>query len=294
MGAIRPARPDDIPVIRGFTEGTFSWGDYVGDAVEEWLSDDRGTVPVAVDETDSPIALVRVTMLSPIEAWIQAARVHPGHRRKGLGSDLNDWSIEWAVDRGARVVRLLTERESVAPQRQVEHLGYRPVSDWVAAMRRVGSPQPDPHTNGGVRVPGDERLDIAPKAEGQPAWSVWSTSELIRCAHRLAPVEGWMWRALTFDDVTDGLGLSLWQCASGWIIGGLEDDEFVVRWLVTTEEDADRLVRAIVDLASEHAEHLTVFAPALPWVTEALVRGGMELHPQIAWEKEPGAPPDNV
>lgn len=48
----------------------------------------------------------------------------------------------------------------------------------------MSSPEPDPTTNGGIRVPGDERLDIAPRAEAQPVWSMWSTSDLIRSAHR--------------------------------------------------------------------------------------------------------------
>lgn len=289
MVTIRPGRIDDIPAIREFTTDTFSWGDYVGDTLEAWMSDDRGIIPVATDGADTPVAVVRVVMLSPREAWIQAARVRPERRRSGLGSALNDWCVEWAAAQGAQVVRLMTERDNAAPQNQVKRLGYRNVGEWLAGMREVTNPEPDPSTNGGIRVSGDERLDIAPRAEAQPAWSMWSTSDLIRSAHRLAPVEGWMMRSLTFDDVTEGLGLDLWQCASGWIIGGVEDDgDFVVRWLVTSEEDADRLMRAVVDLADEHTDNLTVFAPAIPWLRNALTRAGLDLHPQLIWQKEIG------
>ncbi|MPZ51620.1 MAG: GNAT family N-acetyltransferase [Acidimicrobiia bacterium] len=284
--AIRPAQQSDIPAIREFTTDTFSWGDYVGESIEDWLADERGVIPVLVED-NTPVAMVRAVLLSESETWIQAARVHPNHRRRGLGSALNDWAVAWAGSQGAHVVRLMTEKDNIAPQRQVERLGYRLIGEWVGARRTVSRTELDPQTNGGVRVPGDERLDIAPRAEAQPAWSMWSTSVLIRGAHRLAPVEGWMLRSLTLDDVNDGMGLGLWQCASGWIIGGVEDeDTFVVRWLVTTEDDADRIMRAIVDLAAEHAEHLLIFAPALPWITEALTRSGLELHPQLIWQKQ--------
>src|SRR5690606_7990615 len=45
--SIRLAEARDAEVIAGFTQNTFSWGDYVADACLDWLADEDAAVPVA-------------------------------------------------------------------------------------------------------------------------------------------------------------------------------------------------------------------------------------------------------
>ena len=158
---VRPAQASDIDAVRAFTTGTFEWGDYVPDRFEGWLGREDSTVLVATDEDDSPIGLARVLMVSDREAWIHAARVHPDHRRRGIGSTLNEALCDWAGSHGAMVARLMTEDWNEAAQGQVEQSGYRRVSTWSWPMRDLGRGAEDAAARGDAHRPGHQR-----RAEG--------------------------------------------------------------------------------------------------------------------------------
>lgn len=281
---IRPGRPDDREAIAAFTQDTFDWGDYVADAFPHWLEDPDGLVMVAVDADDRPIGLGRVVLLSPREAWLHAARVHPDHRRSGVGAALNRHGCDWARRRGAMVARLLIEDWNEPARRQVTKLGYRKTAPWVWADRSVGSGEVDPATNGGRRVPSEERLTPAPSAEVEPAWISWSTSQLAAVGRQLYAL-GWYFRRMTTDDVAAAARRrSLWQCPSGWVIADLEDEELNVTWVVTSDLDVERLLRAVVDRAEQTpAETVRVFAPRTEWMAPALERTGFEVFPHTIW-----------
>ena len=134
---LRPARLEDVPGIVEWTTDTFDWGDYVPERISTWISDPNSQVLVAVGEADTPLAVAHVVMLSPTEGWLEAARVHPDHRRSGLGSALNHAGVDWARSLGARVVRLATEADNAAARSQVEALGYRQTSSWVYSWIEV-------------------------------------------------------------------------------------------------------------------------------------------------------------
>ena len=134
---IRSGRVEDIPLVRSFTEDTFSWGDYVGREFPAWLNQADQLAIVAADDQDAPVAVARVGLLSSVEAWLSGARVHPDHRRQGIGSVMNDFGVEWARERGAKVIRLATEEDNSPARNQVEKLGYRSVTRFVLAVRAV-------------------------------------------------------------------------------------------------------------------------------------------------------------
>jgi GNAT superfamily N-acetyltransferase len=276
---IRAARPDDLPQIASFTADTFEWGDYVADAFDEWLDDDRGHVMVA--EVDGRvIGLGRVVLLSDREAWLHAARVHPDHRRSGIGAALNDHGCDWARARGAVVARLMTEDWNEPAIRQVTKLGYRRTASWAWAERRTDDGEVDPRTNGGRRVPGEERLTPGGSAEAEPAWIAWSTGELAVTGRQLYPI-GWHFRTMTIDDVTAAARRrALWQCPSGWVVADVEDDGWHLSWVVTNDLDADRLLRAVLDRAQATSlSWIRVMVPRVAWMEDALRQAGFELHP---------------
>lgn len=280
---IRPARPGDLAALAEFTRDTFAWGDYVPDSFLGWLEEDNGRVMVATGEDDVPIALARVVMLSPREAWLHAARVHPGHRRSGLGMLLNRAGCTWARERGAVVVRLMVEDWNEPARRQVAKLGYRPVSRWVSASREVVA-ELVPRRNGGRRAPGEERLVPARSAEAEPAWIAWSTGELAVAGRQLFP-DGWQFRRMVPADLTEAArSAAMWQCPSGWAIAELDEGELWVPFLAVNDLDAPRLVGAVVDLAEAlHADHIRVMAPRVEWLTRVLQRHGFSLEPSIVF-----------
>lgn len=283
---IRPARLDDKEAIVAFTTGTFEWGDYVPDSIEEWITDSTNSIVlVATDDDDRPTGLVRVVMVSHEEAWLHAARVDPATRRRGIAMAATRVANQWAAEQGALVSRLLTETWNTAAQAQVEKAGFRAVSKWFFAVRQIGSTQPDPTSNGGSRVPGPERLVPAPSAETEPAFLSWSGSELVRASRNLFPT-GWAFRTLHLTDLeTAAKERRLWQCPAGWVVGQFEDESFHVSWINTNPDDAYALARAMLDRATDlDAERLTALVPDVGFVSDAFNRIGATLHRDILWE----------
>lgn len=264
---VRPARSTDVPGIVEWTTDTFDWGDYVPERIDGWLTDPNSQVLVHTDDSDKPVAMVHVTMLSRREGWLEAARVQPGHRRSGLASTLNLRAVAWARERGAAVVRLATEAENHAARSQVESLGYRKTSSWVYAWIQI-APE--------FRFAPDLRPRPAPSSDVDAAWMFWSTSEL---AHggRSFIADGWQWRKAHPRDLLEAAASSeFYQNPAGWaIVGPTEDDVVEVRWVATTTEEAPRLLEGLLGLASDReATAMTIKVPNLPWAAEALKRAG--------------------
>jgi hypothetical protein len=79
----------------------------------------------------------------------------------------------------------------------------------------------------------------------------------------------------------------LWQCPSGWVVGGPGEDGFEVTWICTVEDDASRLARSIVDRASDlGAEAVSVKAPRVGWLVDAFESAGLDLVPAHVYERE--------
>lgn len=271
---IRPARPDDKPHIAVFTQDTFEWGDYVYDSFDTWVADDTALF-VAVADDDLPIGLARAILMSDREIWLHAARVHPDHRRKGIGATLNDALCEWGRDQGALIARLAIEDWNQAAQGQVAKNGYRKASRWIYAKRDVDASSPNPMGNGGTRVPGPERLIPAPSAEVEPAWVAWSSGTLSRAARGLFS-NTWWWRVFTEEDLLAAAkGRRLWSSPTGWVIARETKGSFVVDWLEATDDEVTRLVRAIVDKAVDlGVDEIQLSVPSTEPVRLALNRYG--------------------
>lgn len=275
-GTIRAARPADVALIVPWTTDTFSWGDYVPERIHDWLEDPDSEVLVSVDETDTPIALCHVAMLSPTEGWLEGARVHPDRRRSGVGSTLNEAGVEWARGRGARVIRLSTEASNLAARNQVKRLGYREVSRWLHAVFGV-----DPSHRTSERY----RMRPAPGSDAEAAWLFWAASDLARESRELIAL-GWRWRTARPEDVTGAAG-DLVQSAAGWAsVHQPGDDSVRVGWIATTPEDMLGLIDGLLDLAAERgASELEVKLPDLPWTSEAIIRSGSEPKPVVVHSK---------
>ncbi len=271
---------EDHGFIASWTRHTFSWGDYVEERYKDWIADPSGAVFVAADDDDRAVAVGNVKMLSPYEAWAQGARVHPDHRRRGIGTELSAELWEWAAEQGARVVRLAVEDWNEAALAQVTAMGFRKVADFRRASRAVGDASPVPEGNGGRRVPAPERLRAVPSSEADPAFLSWSGGPLAPRARGLF-AQGWQWRRLRAEDLADAArDGQLWEGRPGWALGSLRPQGFRVGWLDTTPEDAHAMARALVDLAANGgAELLDVKIPAVDWLERAFRRVGSDLLP---------------
>ncbi|MCJ7726367.1 MAG: GNAT family N-acetyltransferase [Acidimicrobiia bacterium] len=288
---IRPARPGDAEAIAAWTHDTFSWGDYVAQAVPGWMEEPDSLVAVA--EIDGEIVGVsRTILLSPTEAWAQGTRIHPDRRRTGIGMALAEHLGAWAADRGALVMRSMIEAWNEPARSQSRKLGYREVGIWLRAGRGVGENSPVPEGNGGRRVAAAEGLLPAHSSEAIAAMMSWSGGDLERAARGLLPVGVWRMRRLVPADLADAARRkALLVGRPGWAVGEVEDDAYEVSWISTAETDIGAMLRALVDrAAAAGAEEIRVMFPATAWMEQALRRRGFTIHDLRIYAKPlPGA-----
>ena len=275
---VRPALPSDREAIVEFTRDTFEWGDYVADEFDGWLARSDMIVVVAVVDDERAIALAAARMLSPTEAWFHAARVHPDLRGRGIAAQVSVSLRAWAHDQGAIVGRLLVEDWNEASIRHVEKTGRRRVASMVRCSKSVGDASPSPDGNGGRRIPSQLRTRSAHAADAQSAFASWSIGDLGRASHGLFGV-GWSFRRLTVEDlIAAARGDAFWEIGAGWALASTSpDSRFEVSWLETRQEDADDLLRSLIDLAiGSGSESITIWIPDIDWAVRAAKRLGFE------------------
>lgn len=277
MAEIRPATVDDYTSISEWTIDTFSWGDYVRHRFHGWLEEPNTEVLVCVDETDTPIALANVVQLSPNEAWMEAARVHPDHRRQGLGTSLNHAGVTWARSRGCRVMRLTTESDNAPAINQVESLGYRSVANWFYAEIDV------PPT---YRCEDQFRLRASTGSDAEAAWMAWTSSDLARDARELIAL-GWRWRKSRPEDALDAAQRGeLFHSAAGWASVVEHERWLATHMMVTTPDDIIPLLDGLRDLtASRGVPELNFKLPEVAWTREVARRVGAETVAETIWAK---------
>jgi GNAT superfamily N-acetyltransferase len=266
---VRSARAADISHISPWTRDTFDWGDYVGESLGEWLTNPDLQVLVAVDSDDIPRAVSVVQMLSGREGWLSAARVHPEARRQGLGTLLNDASVDWIGNQGGVVARLAVENTNTAATSQVMKLGYRPTSTWL-----FGKQSEAPRTV----VDNTDKPTIVGRSDVDPAWMYWSTSEIADAGRMLLP-SGWKWRRATVGDVDlAAREQRLLSNAAGWLILEVVDKTSIeIVWVAASQSDFPRLVDAALRYALEHGlTDVSFRIPETGWTGEALRREGID------------------
>lgn len=268
---VRPGRLEDVSSIVPWTTDTFSWGDYVPDRLPQWLDDPDSEFLVCVDEADVPQAVVNATMLSPLEGWLEAARVHPDHRRSGMGTALNQAGVAWARERGAQVVRLATEADNAAAVSQVVTLGYRQTSSWLYARWSSDEVQ-----RGGSA----SQLRPAAGSDVDASWVFWSTSDLAQAGHGLM-AQGWHWSKARPETIQAAARTgNLYQSPAGWVIvdkPGGSGAHVRAFWIATAKGEAPSLIEGLLDLAAERESELAAMVPNVAWASEAFTRAGASI-----------------
>ncbi len=127
---VRRARPDDEQAVLAFASRTWDGWDYIPHAWSRWLEEPDGVMLVATRPDDTPIAVVRVAIPAPGEAWLEGIRVDPDMRGMDVATDLQVAELQWAAANGARIVRYATSARNEGSHR----LGARGGFEHVASM----------------------------------------------------------------------------------------------------------------------------------------------------------------
>ncbi len=97
--------------------------DYIGDVWADWVAEGNlfvGTHP----EFSEPVALLRLRMLTPAEAWFGGLRIHPQLQGQGIGRALIAMAQQWASERGAQSIGYMTETKNQRMHYLGQQLGY--------------------------------------------------------------------------------------------------------------------------------------------------------------------------
>lgn len=120
---IRSAKEDDRDVVLEFCRETFSWGDYIADVWDKWKSSGG----LYVCERDGLVVGVYHMAFLAGESWLEGMRVHPEHRKKGLGTKMM-LHAESVIQKGT--VRLVIESENHPSINLVRSVGYQIEQEW--------------------------------------------------------------------------------------------------------------------------------------------------------------------
>ncbi|MGH2516910.1 MAG: GNAT family N-acetyltransferase [Ktedonobacterales bacterium] len=126
--AVRPARADDSEAVFDLCAHTWPGGDYIPYVWDQWLADPDSALLVALAGT-RPVGLVHMRMMSPDEGWLEGIRVDPNARRQGIGRVLVSRALVAAHERGAAVVRLITDHDNLPAQALFAHFGFTRIAE---------------------------------------------------------------------------------------------------------------------------------------------------------------------
>jgi GNAT superfamily N-acetyltransferase len=138
---VRRARASDEAAVMSFASATWDGWDYIPRAWPVWLAESDGVLLVGCrPDDDRPVAVSRVAMLTPTEAWLEGIRVDPEMRGLEVATDLQVAELSWAAAMGATVIRYATGAENQGSHRLGARHGFRLAAEFTAVWH---SPDPD-------------------------------------------------------------------------------------------------------------------------------------------------------
>jgi N-acetylglutamate synthase-like GNAT family acetyltransferase len=217
---IRRARAEDVPELQSFTRNTFTWGDYVADALPEWLNE-PGDLWVA-DAAGKPVGVNHVRYLSEDEAWFEGVRVHPDYRRLGIGRLLTETSIRKARERGARLVRVSIDGDNFRSQGMSQSIGFVLVDELIDLHKELPAglaTAADQTAIDGITV-----VAASPSDAGLLAEEAAKSIAYIGCDYTWRKVG----KKSVLTDLTNGVRVMMAKDADGAIRGGTWFGSFFV------------------------------------------------------------------
>lgn len=211
---VQQATTAHYPAVASFTADTWGEGsDYVPRAYPSWMDDEDETQrtfvvvdtdvgppdPKGVDAADADavgrideipdgqaVGLCQAVALSDHEGWLQAMRVHPEYRGRGLSVALNDAAFHWLYEAGRAVARNMVFSWNAAGLAGSRASGFGPGTEF-----RWVEPTPDAEATPGPASPGI--TDEPAQQQADAAWGFWQGSDARQQLRGLSLDEGERW-----------------------------------------------------------------------------------------------------
>ncbi len=122
---IREAHSDDkIPILK-FCKNTFSWGDYIEQVWDFWLSEGS----LFVYEKQIPIGVCHA-FYSKNQIWIEGIRIDPNFRKQKIASQLVTYAELHGKMQNALYSFMLIDTENSTSLSMAKSLGYQISQTW--------------------------------------------------------------------------------------------------------------------------------------------------------------------
>jgi GNAT superfamily N-acetyltransferase len=265
---IRPAQPGDRPAMERICAHTWDCGDYIPEVWDDWLDDEGGTL--VVGELDGQVvALSRIAYQPGGQIWLEAMRVDPEFRRRGIAARFLDHHITHARQRGARVVRLGTGGNNKATQILTGRAGMECIGTYVLWH---ALPQP-----------GASRVMFLTPDHHEQVRAFLRASPVLAHTHGLYGVD-WVWQELIDERLAQFLEGG--QVAAHFAPGGdlaalawfVPEPGAEVLWVGFADGDSAAVTALAgasrVRAAQLGAEKVQVMLPDLPWLRDAFHAAG--------------------
>ena len=122
---IRDAINSDKFSVLNFCKDTFSWGDYIQDVWDYWLSEGN----LLVIEKQYPVGVCHA-FFSKNQVWIEGIRIRSNFRRQGFASDLVKHIELLAKEKQILSSFMLIDTKNLPSLSMVKNLNYRIFQTW--------------------------------------------------------------------------------------------------------------------------------------------------------------------
>lgn len=264
---VRAARAQDKEAVVSFCQKTFSWGDYIAEAWDRWLTDADGQLLIGWMD-DRPVSVLHIAVIGEM-AWMEGMRVHPDFRRQGIASVVEAAGRAFARGRGCRVARLATSMKNVAAQGMLDAIGFCRVAhfnEWEI------EPAPDDFSFARVASANDLASTLV----------LWHDSEMCAASRSIVPNRRWRWTPLDETRLREHIRVSELRVAPRGFSLFLPFDEqdwsgLLLLALAGDEETMHALARAARGEAAYRGyPHLEAQVADHPAANRALARAGFK------------------
>ena len=272
---IRPARAADRAAMEQVCAQTWEWGDYIPEVWDDWLADGAGALIVG-EWAGQVVALSKITWQARDQVWLEGMRVDPDYRRRGIAGQFLDYSLAYADEHGARVVRLGTGHHNTPVHITTARAGMERVGSYV---HLIAEPLSD---DGLASWPELSLLTLEHAAQVE---AFLAESAVLSHTHGLYNGD-WAWQELAAEDVQSLLeqGEVMAWCSPDGQLAALAtihpDREGNELWVGFADGEAaavTQLAGAIrMQAARFGAERVTAMVPDLAWLRDAYRAAGYD------------------
>jgi predicted GNAT family acetyltransferase len=124
----RLAQSSDKKDVLNFCKNTFSWGDYIHEVWNNWITE--GNL-IVVENEEIPISMAHAAFY-PVEKmiWIEGIRVSENFRKKGIAEKMIYNFENNAKSQEFEISRMLIASENNPSLTLAKKLGYKTISKW--------------------------------------------------------------------------------------------------------------------------------------------------------------------